>query len=251
MLRVLRTGLAFVVFGIGSVIVAGAVLPLLPLIGGTHDRCQRRAQYLIHLSFRLFTWFMQFLGLITVSIVGQERLRRGPPAVVIANHPTLIDVVLLVSAMPQVDCVVKQGAWRNPFLRGIVAGAGYLRNTGGPQLVDACVERLRAGRWLLLFPEGTRSPRRGLGSFRRGVAHVAQRAGVDIVPVVITCDPPTLAKGEPWYRVPPRTARLTVSVGERLRLRAVGPGDNAVRAARQWTTQIRHLYAMSLGHGDD
>lgn len=248
--RALRTGIAFSVFGVGALVVAGVGFPLLWMVGGSRDARERRAQYLVHLSFRLFSWFMRVLGLIRVASVGVERLRDRRAALVIANHPTLIDVILLIAAMPQADCVVKRAAWRNRFLRGVVSGAGYLPNTEGPELVEACVERLRAGRWLLLFPEGTRSPRGRLGPFRRGVAHIALQAGADIVPVVITCDPPTLMKGEPWYRVPSRTVQLALTVGERLGPRAPGPVESAVRAAREWTAEIRCHYEARLGYGN-
>lgn len=247
--RALRTGLAFATFGLGALIVAGIGFPLLHLRGGSRDARERRAQYLVHLSFRLFVRFMTVLGLIRVSVVGRERLRGASPALVIANHPTLIDVVLLIAAMPQADCVVKRAAWQNRFLRGIVAGTGYISNRDGPAFVEACVERLRRGRWLVVFPEGTRSPRGGLGAFRRGVAHVALGAGCDIVPVVVTCDPPTLMKNQRWYAVPDRRVELTVNVGDRLRLASPAPPETPVAAARARTADIRARYEAALGYG--
>jgi 1-acyl-sn-glycerol-3-phosphate acyltransferase len=246
--RALRTGLAFTVFGLGALAVAGVGFPLLHVLGGTRDARERRAQRLVHASFRLFAWFMTALGLIRVTTVGVERLR-GRAGLVIANHPTLIDVVLLIAAMPQADCVVKRAAWRNRFLRGVVAGAGYIPNSDGPELVETCVERLRAGRWLLLFPEGTRSPRGALGEFRRGAAHIALRAECDVVPVVITCEPPTLMKGQPWYVVPDRAAHLTLTVGEPMRLGRAESSERTMRVAREWTADIRSFYEMRLGYG--
>jgi 1-acyl-sn-glycerol-3-phosphate acyltransferase len=246
--RALRTGFAFAVFGVGALVVAGVGFPLLHLLGGTRDARERRAQWLVHQSFRLFVRFMTALDLIRVTAVGLERLR-GRAALVVANHPTLIDVVLLIAAMPQADCVVKRALWRNRFLRGVVAGAGYVPNSDGPELVETCVARLRAGRWLLLFPEGTRSPRGALGEFRRGAAHIALRAECDVVPVVITCEPPMLMKGQPWYVVPPRAGHLTLTAGEPLRFGATESRQSAVRGARDWTADIRSFYEMRLGYG--
>ena len=247
--RAIRTGVAFVVFGAGALLVAGVGFPLLRLTGGSREVRERRAQYLVHRSFRLFRWFMTFLGLIRVTVVGGERLRGPSGALVIANHPTLIDVVLLIAAMPQADCVVKRSAWRNRVLRGVISGTGYIPNSDGADFVDACAERVRRGRWLVLFPEGTRSPRGGLGVFRRGVAHVALTAGCDIVPVVITCDPPTLGKHEPWYVVPNGPATFTITVGDRMRLATPAASESAVTAVRARTADIRHLYEAQLGHG--
>src|SRR5262245_37584540 len=111
--RVARTGIAFAVFGAGALILAIAVLPALGWCG-SRDRRERRAQWLIHLGFRIFVWFMTALGLIRVTREGTERLHARSAVLIIANHPTLIDVVLLVACMPQADCVVKQASWRNP-----------------------------------------------------------------------------------------------------------------------------------------
>ena len=175
-------------------------------------------QLLIHHAFRLFAWFMITIGLIRVTWVGRERLRERP-ILVVANHPTLIDVVLLVAAMPQADCIVKTAAERHPLLRRLVKGAGYIPNDRPEPLIAAGTECLRQGRSLLLFPEGTRSPEGRLGAFRRGAARIALRSGSDLVPVVITCSPPTLMKGQPWYDVPECAAHITLTVKEPIRVR--------------------------------
>jgi 1-acyl-sn-glycerol-3-phosphate acyltransferase len=208
--RAFRTGLAFAVFGIGAFIVAFVIIPVLRFTLGTRSDPTVRVQSIVHRGFRWFEWFVSILGLIRVSRVGFERLAGDGPRFVIANHPTLIDVILLGTSLRQADCVVKKAALRNLYLRRIVTAAGYVPNDEGDRLVDACVRKLRAGRTLLMFPEGTRSPRGELGRIQRGAARVALRSGVPLLPVVITCDPPMLMKGQPWYEVPERTARLTL-----------------------------------------
>jgi 1-acyl-sn-glycerol-3-phosphate acyltransferase len=247
--RAFRTGLAFAVFGVGALLVAGAGFPVLRLWPGGRETAERRAQRLVHVSFRVFAAFMTLLGLIRVTRAGVGRLRGRPPAVVVANHPTLIDVVLLIAAMPQADCVVKQAVWRNRFLRGVARGAGYLPNSEGAELVDACAARVRQGRWVLLFPEGTRSPRGGLGAFHRGAAHVALRADCEVIPVVITCDPPILGKDQPWYRMPALPARISITVEAPRRPTTAAAASTAPRLARDWTADLRALYAARLGDG--
>jgi 1-acyl-sn-glycerol-3-phosphate acyltransferase len=240
----LCTGLGFSVFAAGASIIALCVFPLLRWIPG--DR-ERHAQRIVHATFRLWVGFATALGLFRVRWIGTERLRMPPPCIVVANHPTLIDIVLLISRMPQADCVVKSAAWRNPFLRWIVRPTGYIRNDGGGALVDACASTVRRGRWLVLFPEGTRSPERQLGPFRRGAAHVAVRSGAALLPVLITCDPPTLMKGQKWYHVPERMIQFTVEVGE-----PIAPPPDAIDRehvdARRLTEEIRALYEARLRH---
>jgi 1-acyl-sn-glycerol-3-phosphate acyltransferase len=176
---------------------------------------------------------------------------RGPgPRLVVANHPTLIDVIAIIACMPQADCVVKGAHWRNPLMRAIVRGADYIPNTDGDGLVSTCVERLREGRSLLLFPEGTRSPEGRLGAFHRGAAHIALRSGCDVLPVTIRCDPPAFTKGARWHDVPDRIIELTVEVRDPFPVPERLPSlPETPLAARRMTVALRELYEGLLRGG--
>jgi 1-acyl-sn-glycerol-3-phosphate acyltransferase len=247
--RAFRTGVAFVVFGLGAVVIAVLILPVLELLSWRRSDAQRRVQLLIHHAFRFFAWSMITIGLIRVTWIGRERLRNRP-ILVVANHPTLIDVVLLVAAMPQADCIVKTAAERHLLFRRVVRAAGYIPNDRPEALIAAGTEYLRQGRSLLLFPEGTRSPEGQLGRFRRGAARIALRSGHDLVPVVITCSPPTLMKGQPWYAVPACTAHVTLTVKDPIPVRD-HPTDGKTEAggARELTKFLQGFYEHSLHAG--
>ena len=156
-------------------------------------------------------------------------------------------MVLLLARLPQADCIVKKAARRNPFMRSLVTSAGYLANDDGDALVDACADRINHGRSVVLFPEGTRSPREGLHRFQRGAAHIALKSGCAIVPVVITCRPPTLLKGQAWHDVPDRTARFVLRVEEPIDpARYLGAETTLPVAARRLTADLRMLYERRL-----
>ena len=135
--RVLATGLVFVLFGLGSVLISMTVFPLIRLLSHSAAAARWRIQRGMQRSFRGYVWLMRALGLLTYEVQHVERLW-VPGQLVVANHPTLIDVVFLVSLMPRVDCIVKQGLWRNPFLRWPVAWASYIPNSSGESLVADC-----------------------------------------------------------------------------------------------------------------
>jgi 1-acyl-sn-glycerol-3-phosphate acyltransferase len=238
----------FSVFGVTSLFIALGLLPIVRIVSRDREQVELRTQKLIHHGFRFFLWVIETLGVGRIDRRGVERLAE-PGILVIANHPTLIDVIALVASMPQADCVVKQENFENPYMRTVLRWSGYLPNTGGQSLVDAASERLRAGRSLVLFPEGTRSPASGLGHLQRGAAHIALATGCDPLPVVITCDPPTLMKGQAWYEVPDRPFELRVSVGEPFPVKGfIERGENRVRASRALTASLTEVFEKGLAN---
>lgn len=239
--RVFATGFVFVVFGLGAIFISLTVFPLLRLSTWNRATARRRIQRGMQITFKGYMELMRVLGILTYTVEGPVHRLREPGRLIIANHPTLIDVVFLVSLIPAVDCIVKRGLWRNPFLRWPVVWAGYLPNSEGEELVDQCAEVLREGRSLLVFPEGTRTVPGQPMHVRRGSAHIALAADAEILPVTITCEPITLFRGNPWYRVPSRRFHMRVVVGQPVAASAFRvPGEAPSRSARrlgQWIVE--------------
>lgn len=244
--RIVGTGASFALFGFASLLLGLVAYPALVLRGGGRERREKGMQRLIQVSFQMFVGFMKAVGVIRVQFLHPERLpSAGGPCLLVANHPSLIDYVLLGTLLPQADVVVKRSHWSNPFTRGVVRGAGYVPNDSGESTLAACVERLQAGRVLLLFPEGTRSPRGGLGDFQRGAAHAALASGVPATPVTIRCEPPGLMRDQPWWDVPPSRMQFTLEVGEPILMEV----DSASRgrASRALTATYREYFEKRLG----
>ena len=210
--RILATGIAFATFMLGGLALAFTAFPLLRAWPGTGQARGRRIRRLIRVSFAAFLKFMTGLGIMRApKVAGVASVLQAGPCLIIANHPTLIDVVLLVSLVEDGNCVVKRALWDHFFLGGVVRAAEYIPNDDGPRLIEGCKAGFRDGRPLLIFPEGTRSPENGMHPFNRGAAQIALRAGVAVVPAVITCAPPTLMKHRRWYEVPERAFQLTLT----------------------------------------
>ena len=245
--RVFATGFVFVLFGLGALFISLTVFPLLRLSTLNTEVARRRIQHGMQHTFRLYIEVMRVLGIMTYEVHGVERLRE-PGRLVVANHPTLIDVVMLVSLMPEVDCIVKRGLWRNPFLRWPVIWASYIPNSEGEELIDGCATTLRRGHSLLVFPEGTRTVPGKPMRMQRGAAHIALAADVDVLPVTVTCEPSTLFKGNPWYRVPERRFHLKVVVGEPVAAANFRRDDEPpARAARRLTQWLLAYYGATEG----
>jgi len=243
--RVVATGFSFLAFGVGGLLFGTLLVPFLLLAVRDARRRQQLARRLVQRLFALHVALMRMLGVMTCDVQGAHRLQRDG-LLVLANHPTLIDVVLLVALLPNADCVIKGAVARNPFMRGTVRAAGYLVNDGGPALVEASIAALREGGSLVIFPEGTRSVPGQPLRLQRGAANIAVRGRVDITPVRIRCVPPTLGKGEKWYRVPPRRFHVTLEVGEDIPigtfLDEVGMAGRDALAARRVTDHLSRYF---------
>lgn len=244
--RVVGTGLSFAAFGIGGVLLWLVVFPLLGLVVRDPQRRAAIARREVSRAFAAHVGLMRRLGVLSYEIHGLERLQRGG-LLVLANHPTLIDVVFLVSLLPNADCVVKSRLIRNPFMRGPINATGYVSNAEGAGLVEDCVASVAAGSTLVIFPEGTRSPfDGGLQPLQRGAAQVAVRGGFDVTPVLIRCSPPTLRKGERWYRVPPRRFHISIQVRPDLPIAPFVADTPEPLAARRLTEHLSRYFASEL-----
>ena len=198
--RVFAKTLSFALFGIGALLLSLLVFPAVRLLVHPRWRFRRALRRTVSASFWLFVWVMRLLGLIRVRIQSPERLRAARGVIVAANHPSLIDVVILIAHLPQADCIVKTQLWSNPFVRGVV-GSLYIPNSlDFEDTVAACAASLAEGNSLVVFPEGTRTASDSAPRLKRGSARLALRLGCDIQPVLIQAsDPRGLRKGDPLF----------------------------------------------------
>ncbi len=246
--RLLATALSFTSFGIGGVMLWILVLPLLAMWPGNPSQKACRAQRTVSFSFYVFIGLMHRLGVMSYEIDGLEKLNR-PGQLILANHPTLVDVVFLLSRIKQASCIVKASLWRNPAMRGPILSAGYISNADSVTMLNDCANWLQAGGSMLIFPEGTRSVPGQPYRFQRGAAAIALQADCIVTPVTLTCWPSTLTKAQAWYQIPAQRFHLRMIVGDDIDLtafRELQPRSIAVRRLNHYLqdyfTQQRERY---------
>lgn len=207
-LRVALTAVAFTGFFLGAAFLGSVLLQLARLWPGTLTERQRRCQRLVRASWVVFHDYLRWVGLVDFDRK-RHALDVRAPAIVIANHPTLIDITALTVAVGPACIVAKKALFSNPLIGPLLRACGHiavgLPGDGTESAVDQAEARLRSGHVVILFPEGTRSPVGGLGRFRLGAFELARRTGLAILPVRITAEPPALWKGLPWYAIPRQT----------------------------------------------
>ncbi|RUO69549.1 lysophospholipid acyltransferase family protein [Idiomarina ramblicola] len=245
--RRFATGLCFAIFGLGGLLLSVTALPLLAILSkGSEQQRQARARRLVQLTFKWFIGVMKWTGVFNFDFKAIEKLRSVRGHVIIANHPCLIDVVALISFVPNPDCVVKSHLWKNPFMRGVIRSTGYLSNDDPEDLVTDCERSLAWGNNLIIFPEGTRSTPEKAIKFQRGAAHLALRTGAKITALRVDCLPVTLIKHEAWYCAPKRKPTLSVSYLGEIDSAVYCQAEKLSIAARQLTRDLQKYYEKVL-----
>jgi len=139
------------------------------------------------------------------------------PFVLVANHPTQIDVTAIGACLGGACTIVKQRVWHRRMVKPLLVGAGLLEGPGTDpisigRVIDDGVDRLRQGMRIFVFPEGSRSPAGTLRPFGRVAFEIACRAGVPLVSVGIRCTPPWLSPEVPMFRPPHPIPKLRLAV---------------------------------------
>ena len=230
--RFIATAISFALFGVTGLVLGGVGFPLSRLIPMSAAYRRNFGSRVVRYCFHSFIEFMRGVGSLTYEFRGHERLGR-PGQLILANHPSLIDVVFLIGYTPGACCVVKASLWRNPFMAGAVTSAGYIPNSPTDVMIEGATQALAAGQSLIMFPEGTRTRPGEQLDFHRGAAVIALRAAQVITPVFISVAPTTLTKHEPWYRIPLRRPHFELVVGDDIDpgpFRALGPPPSAGRS---------------------
>ena len=244
--RLIGTAIAFGSFGIGGTLL-GLCFPLLYLVTPSSQR-QARARQVIHRAFYQFLCWMRCLGIMQWQIEGQHLLGR-PGQLVIANHPSLLDVVFMMAHINEPNCIVKGSLWRNPCMVGPVTAAGFIPNHSSEQMVLDGVSALQNGDCLIIFPEGTRTPPGQSLEFHRGAATIAIKGARVLTPVLITVSPTTLTKNEKWYKIPQRRFVMTLKVLDDIDLDPYRQAHSKPIAARHLNSDLTALYTQELNRG--
>ncbi|HKP95690.1 MAG TPA: lysophospholipid acyltransferase family protein [Fibrobacteria bacterium] len=247
MWRTAATVMCFAVFAMGGALIGAFGIPCVWLIWRKEEARHRVGRWIVQKGFHLFVLLMRGTGVIHVRYEGLESLRRSGN-LVLANHPTLIDFVLLASVIPQADCFVKSALLGDWFKRWPVLLAGYIPNDQGESTMARCRRSLASGNNVIIFPEGTRTPPGMPVKFRKGAAQVAVRTQRNVTPVFIESTRSNLHKGGAWYLAPRHQVRITLRVKDDIPIRPflTARPDQPALAARDLNDHLQHYFNKDL-----
>ena len=174
----------FALFGVGALILSYFVLPFV--------RKKEHALVVVRSVWRIILQGFIITGLIRIDRSALTQPIRG--AVILANHPSLIDVVILTALLPRTFSVAKSALRKHPFL-WIIVRRVFLHDDA--VLIEEAPALLEKGYNILIFPEGTRSPNpTSMHKWHRGGTQLALRTQSPIQPIVLQYDYRMLAKGQ-------------------------------------------------------
>ena len=173
----------------------------------------------------------------------------GPARIVIANHPSLIDVIFVLAEIPNVCCVLKAELGHVPVLGVLIRKLDYLSNDDPERMLAEGAQRLAAGESLLIFPEGTRTKGAATMQFRLGAAELALRTGAAVLPVVIHYHGRYLSGVGRWYEFPEQQLHYTVEVGPEHPTPNASTALQRRKLRRPFNASIEHFVTQRLQRG--
>ncbi len=206
---------------------------------------RRRRKYAVHCLVSGFAWLFIKL-LITMKLVKRnvELVDLKRPSVVIANHQSFIDILILLSLQPKMVMVTNGWVWNSPFFGRIVRYLEFFNTQEGyEKLATSLQEKIDDGYSVVIFPEGTRSKDSSVGRFHKGAFYLAEIMKLDIVPVMMYGNSLVASKSQGLYpkrgvvtvEFLPRIAHDDMSYGE-------GYKERTKSIARHFKSEYHRLY---------
>jgi 1-acyl-sn-glycerol-3-phosphate acyltransferase len=202
--KTLTKSFIYFLFVSGSLFLVTAVFPLIMLFVHPADRCSKAMRRATHHIFFLMNFVTWALGLIHVDISREDlkKLRSLKSAIIVANHPSLLDITLLMGMIPHADCIVNAALFDKFIVRHVVRRLFVPNSLDFNEMLDSCNKSLKAGNCLVIFPEGTRTKVGIKPVIRKGSARIALGTECPVYPIHIEAnDMRGLRKGDPFYRI--------------------------------------------------
>jgi 1-acyl-sn-glycerol-3-phosphate acyltransferase len=177
-------------------------------------RLETFARCMLYYLMRFWMWYLCAVGILAVTFPKIGELRRMRGIVLVANHPSLLDICWVLAASPHVTCYIKSDIRKNSFFNAIARMAGYVSNDSGLDGLHEAVARVNEGDILCVFPEGTRTQRPPMNPMKPGFALVARQAGAPIQILYIRTNSISFSKGV-FFRCGPMPIRIDIALGPR------------------------------------
>jgi 1-acyl-sn-glycerol-3-phosphate acyltransferase len=195
-LGLLRTCWFFNTFVVGCsfVMMVASILILLPV-----GRNKKKEWFSFSIMYML-RGFLKMSWIAKRIVENPEGETFKKPAVIIANHQSFIDILIMLSLSPKLVMVTNSWVWNSPVFGRIVRYADFVQTNEGYEIVlNRLREKVALGYSVVVFPEGTRSADCKIHRFHKGAFYIAEQLQLDILPVVLYGTGMIISKRQPFY----------------------------------------------------
>ena len=182
--RIIAKLFCFAFFGICSLILAVLLFPIMHCMSGfSEKKFKVIARKFNYHYFKVFVKIATGLGVVRLTVENKEALKNLHSKVIIANHPSLLDVVILFSLIPNADCIVKGELVQNKFISLIIKNLYIPNNITFEDQLEIAKSSMDEGNNLIIFPEAPRSKPGEPWEFKKGAARFALYSKNDVIPI--------------------------------------------------------------------
>lgn len=245
---ILNTMYCFIYFLLGCILSQIYMLVLMPL------PIKRQSKKLAF--HKMVYWFTRIFikTMITVKTIRQNPYNETyeKPAVIIANHQSFIDILLLLSTTPKIVMMTNSWVWNSPFFGWIVKYADFHHSADGYEaLAQRLKERVNEGYSVVVFPEGTRSADCSIQRFHKGAFYLAHLLQLDIVPMLIYGAGQISAKKQGFYIKSGIVATRTLKRIEFGDTQFGNTYQEQAKIVRKWYKEQYRLFNDDLGRSQN
>lgn len=175
-----------------------------------------------------------------INKIGEENLDFSKPSIIIANHTSFLDILVIIMLNPKLVIVVKKWVYKSLFFGKIIQYAGYLYAEESPETnLDKAKELIANGYSIMVFPEGTRTETGKMKRFHKGAFFLAQELNLDITPVLLHGANDVLPKNDFLIN----SGQLTIATLPRIKADDLSWGENYSQRTKSISKHFKSHYA--------
>ncbi|MBQ3641071.1 1-acyl-sn-glycerol-3-phosphate acyltransferase [bacterium] len=170
---------------------------------------------MLNKSWKFYINLISWLKIIKVNVEEIDKIQNIKNSIIVSTHPSLLDVVVIMSLIPNTTCFVAEKLARNPFYKGIVNRLFIIE--GEENWTDKAVKKLNEGINVLIFPMGSRHKKNEHPRIHRGAASLAYMSKTDIEIINIEISNDFLQKNTPVYDTGAETTVYTIKYIDKIK----------------------------------
>ncbi len=237
--------ISFSIFGVGSLAVGFFIFPFVNFLVKDNSKKLNTYSKIVYFSWNLFVKLLQIIGVLKLNIENLNQLKNIKNSIIVSTHPSYIDVLILLSLIPNTTCFVAPRLTENKFFKKIVESMFLISGKPIQELQIDTKKMIKEGFNILIFPSGIRHRKNEYPKIRKGAALVALNAKRNIVPIVMYTDFDFLQIGQPFYDAGEKPVTYTIKCNTEININKYLNYEDTVRQKKDLSNEItNNLYEL-------